>query len=92
MNILIKKAKIIDKNSSFDGKTMDLLIEDGTITQIAESIDKKDLSCIEKEGLHVSMGWVELKADFSRSVAIKPDKHGPYPVGTYICNPIGNRH
>ena len=56
MNILIKKAKIIDKNSSFDGKTMDLLIEDGTITQIAESIDKKDLSCIEKEGLHVSMG------------------------------------
>jgi len=64
MNILIKKAKIIDKNSSFDGKTMDLLIEDGTITQIAESIDKKDLSCIEEEGLHVSMGWVELKADF----------------------------
>ena len=64
MNILIKKAKIIDKNSSFDGKTMDLLIEDGTITQIAKSIDKKDLSCIEKEGLHVSMGWVELKADF----------------------------
>ena len=32
MKTLIRQAKIIDKNSSFNGKTMDLLIENGKIT------------------------------------------------------------
>jgi dihydroorotase len=64
MKILIKKAIIFDSNSSFDGKKMDLLIENGIITKIAESIIINDAKIIESENLHVSQGWVDLKASF----------------------------
>ena len=64
MKILIKKAIIIDSNSSFDGKKMDLLIENGIITKIAESIINNEAKIIESENLHVSKGWVDLKASF----------------------------
>ena len=64
MKILIKKAIIIDSNSLFDGKKMDLLIENGIITKIAESILNNEAKIIESENLHVSKGWVDLKASF----------------------------
>ena len=38
MKILIKKATIVDPQSSFNGKTKDLLIENGIITKIEDSI------------------------------------------------------
>ena len=64
MKILIKKAIIIDSNSSFDGKKMDLLIENGIITKIAESIINNEAKIIESDNLYVSKGWVDLKASF----------------------------
>ena len=64
MKILIKKAVVIDSNSSFDGKKMDLLIENGIITKISETIINNDAKIIEGEDLYVSQGWVDLKASF----------------------------
>ncbi len=64
MQVLIRKAKITDKNSGFNNKVVDILIEDGVIKDIAPSIDSKAKQVIEAEGLCVSCGWIDLFADY----------------------------
>ncbi|GAB5418564.1 MAG: dihydroorotase [Crocinitomicaceae bacterium] len=63
MKIVIKKAKIVDAQSSFHGKVVDLHIENGRIQQISENIDGNDAKVIEADDLHVSLGWVDLKSE-----------------------------
>jgi dihydroorotase len=63
MKILIKQAKIINKDSEFHGKTMDLLVEDGNIVNINSNITDNDATLIEHDNLHASMGWADLKVD-----------------------------
>jgi dihydroorotase len=65
MKILIIKAKIVDADSSLFNQQKDLLIEDGIIVAIDNAIDANDAQLIEAENLHISQGWVDLKAHFS---------------------------
>lgn len=65
MITLIKSAKIIDTSSPFHQQTKDILITDGTITQIADNLPyKKDYQLVEKENLHVSCGWFDTSVSF----------------------------
>ena len=64
MKILIKQARILDNQSTFDGRQMDLLIENGIITAIEPSLSDDTAKVISGENLHVSQGWVDLKASF----------------------------
>jgi dihydroorotase len=64
MQVLIRQAKITDKNSGFNDKVVDILIEDGVIKDIAPSLKVKADETIEAEGLCVSTGWVDLFADY----------------------------
>ena len=65
MNILIKSAKIIDKNSGFHNQVNDILIEDGKISKIAGNIEKtKNCKEINFENLHVSTGWFDSSVSF----------------------------
>jgi len=64
MKILLKNAKIIDITSSFNGKVMDLLIEDGMIKAIEKIIKDEDAIAITSPNLCVSQGWVDFKSDF----------------------------
>ncbi len=60
MNVLIKSAKIIDKNSSFHQLTKDVLIENGIITKIANKISNpRKFKEIVLENLHISNGWFD---------------------------------
>ena len=60
MNVLIKSAKIIDKNSSFHQLTKDVLIENGIITKIANKISNPNkIKEITFENLHISNGWFD---------------------------------
>jgi dihydroorotase len=65
MNLLIKSAKIIDKNSSYHNQIKDIFIDSGTITKIANTIRKTE-DCIEikKENLHISNGWFDSSVSF----------------------------
>ena len=65
MKILLKSAKIIDKNSSFNNKTKDVLIENGIITKIESKIDKPN-SCkeLKLKNLHISNGWFDSSVCF----------------------------
>lgn len=65
MNVLLKSAKIIDKNSQFNGKKKDILIEKGMIVQIADKIvNKPNCKEISLENLHVSQGWFDSSVSF----------------------------
>ena len=64
MKILIKNAKIINQTSSHHGKRMDILVVDGSILKIAPKLEDTNAIEVASTDLHVSMGWVDLKADF----------------------------
>lgn len=64
MSVIIKQARIIDPASIHHGQVCDILIEDGIITKIASQINSKTEEIITGDELHVSPGWVDLKADF----------------------------
>tara|TARA_B100001287_G_scaffold47298_1_gene36371 strand:- start:6759 stop:8015 length:1257 start_codon:yes stop_codon:yes gene_type:complete len=60
MNSLIKSATIIDKNSEFHNKSVDILIKNGIISDISEIIkNPKNYSEISFPNLHVSKGWFD---------------------------------
>ena len=72
MNLLIKSAKIIDTNSKYHNKIMDVFIKDGKINKIAKSIrsSKESLANgteieFSANNLHLSPGWFDLHANFS---------------------------
>ncbi len=61
MTLLLKNAKIIDSNSKHDGKSMDILIQNGIIEKIAKKIQAPPQTKIVKEkGLHISVGWMDI--------------------------------
>ena len=65
MKILVRSAKIIDNESPYNNKVMDILVENGIIKEIASSINlkKPDLE-IKYENLHVSQGWFDSSVNF----------------------------
>lgn len=65
MNILVKNARIVDPQSSYNGQTADIYIENGIISLIDKKISKKADKIIEIKGLSVSPGWMDLFANFA---------------------------
>ena len=60
MNLLIKSATIIDKNSEFHNKTVDILIQNDIISDISQNIkNPKNYKEINFSNLHVSPGWFD---------------------------------
>lgn len=64
MKILIKSCKIINKASDLNGTIKDLLIEDGVITGIEDSIDQEVDQEISFQDLHISAGWYDANVNF----------------------------
>ncbi|MDY7395606.1 dihydroorotase [Aureibaculum sp. 2210JD6-5] len=65
MDLLIKSAKIIDKNSPFHLKTQDVLIEKGKVSTIASNIkNTKKIKEIALDNLHISIGWFDTSVSF----------------------------
>lgn len=65
MNILIKSATIIDSKSEFHNTTQDILIENGKITKIANSIkNPNNYQEIKLDNLHISQGWFDSSVSF----------------------------
>lgn len=65
MNILLKQARIIDSNSPYNGKIMDIMIENGIVASIKPKIiTDKNYRIIEGENLHISTGWMDMQVNF----------------------------
>lgn len=60
MKLIIREAKIIDPQSPFHNKIVDLQIENGILKKIGEKLPKSaDFEEIKLENLHVSQGWFD---------------------------------
>ncbi len=60
MKFLFKNATIIDPNSKYNGKTTDVLIEDGKIVEIKKKIEAGQAEIIQIKGICLSPGWVDV--------------------------------
>lgn len=60
MNLLLRKAKIIDVNSIFHNKVVDVEINNGIFSAIGENLPlKKDFKEINLDHLQISNGWFD---------------------------------
>ncbi|WP_424493558.1 dihydroorotase [Salinimicrobium sp. GXAS 041] len=65
MKVLIKSARIIDNESPYHQKVVDILVENGIISEISSTIEIKDADKeINFENLHVSQGWFDSSVSF----------------------------
>ena len=63
--VILKQAKIIDPSSPFHNQTMDLKIENGTITQIDKEISATSgFEVVNVPNLHISKGWMDSSVSF----------------------------
>lgn len=63
MSILISEAKILDPQSPYNGKKVNVLIKDGVISSIGTTRPKADKT-INAKGAILSPGWMDLQANF----------------------------
>jgi len=65
MNLLLKFATIIDNASPFHLQKKDILIENGIVTKIANSIkNTNNYKEIKLDNLHISQGWLDTSVCF----------------------------
>ena len=65
MSTLLKSATIIDTSSQFNNQKKDILITDGVIKKIEDSIPtKSNYTVVNLENLHVSCGWFDTSVSF----------------------------
>jgi dihydroorotase len=65
MNVLLRSAKIIDKESKHHQQVKDILIQNGVITKIAKKVNcPKGCREIDLKNLHVSQGWFDGSVSF----------------------------
>ncbi|MGJ5640724.1 dihydroorotase [Formosa sp. S-31] len=65
MNVLIKSATIIDAKSEFHNQTLDVLIENGSISEIGKSLkNPNNYTEIVLDNLHISQGWFDSSVSF----------------------------
>jgi dihydroorotase len=60
MKLIIREAKIIDSTSPFHNKAVDILIVDGLIEKIGNSIpNTENIEEVKLDNLHLSQGWFD---------------------------------
>lgn len=62
--MLIRQATVLQPSSSFHGKMVDVLVEDGRITEIGPHLENKNAQELKGENLYLSAGWVDAFADY----------------------------
>ena len=64
VNLLIKNVHVADKNASFNGENVNILVENGIISSIGKDVYKDNTEIIDATGAYLSLGWVETFSDF----------------------------
>jgi dihydroorotase len=65
MKLLLRAVRIIEKNSPHNGQVLDILVEDGIIVQIGESLSAEGAREIEGRQWCVSPGWLDMRVGSS---------------------------
>ena len=61
MKILVRSVRIMDKTSPLDGQVQDILLEEGWIMQIGESLEAGEAHVVQGEGWCESPGWLDMR-------------------------------
>lgn len=64
MDVLIKSVKIIDKESTYHKKEVDLLVSNGIIKKIGKVGTSSAIKTIDAEGMILSAGWFDMRSNF----------------------------
>ena len=65
MNLIIREAKIIDAQSQFHNKVVDISVQNGKIVEIGAKLNKDEKATeIRFDNLHVSNGWFDSSVCF----------------------------
>jgi dihydroorotase len=65
MNLILRKATIIDPQSPLHNQTVDVKITNGVFEKIGVSLAKSDTHQeFEQQGLHISQGWFDTSVSF----------------------------
>jgi dihydroorotase len=65
MKIVIKNATIIDVENTFHQQNIDIEITEGIISNLGNNLKvQEDYQIIEKENLHISVGWIDTQVVF----------------------------
>lgn len=65
MKLLLRSVRIIEKNSPYNGQVLDILVEDGIIVQIGESLSAEGAREMESRQWCVSSGWLDMRVGLS---------------------------
>lgn len=65
MKLLVKQATIFDTSSPYNGLIKDILIDNGIIERIDNTIDADDVKTLKANSLMVSNGWVDIFSNFN---------------------------
>ena len=65
MKLLLKQVTISDKLSPYNGLVKDILVVNGVISKVDDLITTTDVMIIERNGLIVSPGWVDIFSNFN---------------------------
>lgn len=65
MTILVRKALIIDPQSSHHHSVKDIFIKDGIIAEIGKDLSAKADSVVEEKDMIVSPGWIDIFSHFN---------------------------
>ena len=64
MKILLKNVTIIDPKGAFHLQEVDILVQDGRIAEIGEKLAVTADHIIQKDNLHLSVGWFDSSVCF----------------------------
>ena len=65
MNLILRKAKIIDPQSPFHNQTVDVKITNGSFEKIGVALPKSETHQeFEQQDLHISQGWFDTSVSF----------------------------
>lgn len=65
MNLIIREAKIVDKDSLFCNQIVDLEIENGVIINIGANLNNSNnFEELKRDQLHISQGWFDSSVSF----------------------------
>ena len=71
MNLIFKNATIIDKNSPYNNKAVDIKVENGIITKIGNNIPAENgFETVEQDNLHISKGWFDSSVSLGEPGAV----------------------
>lgn len=62
--LILRNVKVVDPGGPHHDSEADLLLRDGAVTRIGSRLPKGDAREFRMPGLHVSPGWVDLRAHF----------------------------